>query len=63
MQKIIKMFVICMYNNDIIWFKSIANQENLVVTSSTDAILQSSSFVNKQFFHGQMNAISVTIDM
>ena len=57
------MFVICMYNNDIIWFKSTANQEYLVVTSSIDAVLQSSSFVNKMLFHGQTNAISVTVDM
>ena len=34
-----------------------------MVTSSIDAVLQSSSFVNKMLFHGQMNAMSVTIDM
>ena len=34
-----------------------------MVTSSIDAILQSSSFVNKMLFHVQTNAISVTVDM
>ena len=62
-QKIIKMFVICMYNDYITWFKSTANQEYLMVTSSINAVLQSSSFVNKMLFHGKTNAISVTVDM
>ena len=33
-----------------------------MVTSSIDAVLQSSSFVNKMLFHGKTNAISVTVD-
>ena len=57
------MFVICMYKNNIIWFKSTVNQEYLVVTSSIDAVWQSSSFVNKMLLHGQTNAISVTVGM
>ena len=48
-----------MYNNDIIWFK----EEYLVVTSLIDAVLQSSSFVNKMLFRGKTNAISVSVDM
>ena len=34
-----------------------------MVTSSIDAVLQSSSFVNKMLFHGKTNANSVTVDM
>ena len=34
-----------------------------MVTSSIDAILQSSSFVNKMLLYGKTNAISVTVDM
>ena len=34
-----------------------------MVTSSIDAVLQSSSFVDKMLFHGETNAISVTVVM
>ena len=34
-----------------------------MITSSIDTVLQSSSFVNKILFHGQKNAVSVTVDM
>ena len=34
-----------------------------MVTSLIDAVLQSSSFVNKMLFHGQTNAVSATVDM